>query len=164
MPPLLHNHYERTCRACRYSWVVTRGEAALHQPSINRFEALGETHAAGRVEVSGAAAIGSVEAEEETRLESYEEMRRCPSCGIDDFTERPVTKAHSADDPAPGAETGGSALHCHGAIRKNADHPPAEAGRTDTEGGVEPVKIHQREMSRDFDHLRFREVLPHAVE
>jgi hypothetical protein len=108
--PLLHNHYERTCRACGYSWVVTRGEAALHPPSINRFEALGETRLAGRIEGSQAAAIGSVEAEEETRLGSYEETRRCPSCGVDDFTERPVTKAHPADGPARGAEADGPPL------------------------------------------------------
>jgi hypothetical protein len=95
--PLLHNHYERTCRACGYSWVVTRGEAALHPPSINRFEAFGEARQA--------AGIGSVEAEEDTQLESYEETRRCPSCGIDDFTERPVTKAHPADEPGRSAET-----------------------------------------------------------
>jgi len=108
--PRLHNDYERTCRACGYSRVVTRGQAELHPPSINRFEALGETSGVGRVEGSEAAAIGSVEAEEETRLEAYEDTRRCPSCGIDDFTERPVTKAHPADEPARGAETGGPPL------------------------------------------------------
>jgi hypothetical protein len=53
------------------------------------------------------AAIRSVEAEEEARLEEYEETRRCPSCGIDDFTERPVTQAHPADRPAGAAEAGG---------------------------------------------------------
>ena len=73
MSPLLHHQYERTCRACGYNRVVTRWQAELHPPSINRFEALGETIGAGRVEGSRAAAIGSVEAEEESRLESYEE-------------------------------------------------------------------------------------------
>ncbi|MGA2520155.1 MAG: hypothetical protein ABSG81_04970 [Acidimicrobiales bacterium] len=89
---------------------MTRGEAELHPPSINRFEALGESGLAGRVEGSGAAAIGSVEAEENARLESYEDTRRCPSCGVDDFTERAVTKAHPADEPARVVETGGPPL------------------------------------------------------
>jgi hypothetical protein len=43
----------------------------------------------------------------EARLEIYEQTRRCPSCGADDFTERPITKAHPADDPAPGVEIAG---------------------------------------------------------
>jgi len=104
--PLLHRHYERICKACGYTWVVTRALAELRPPSINRFEALGETIGAGRAEGSGEAAIGAVEAEEDARLESYEESRRCPSCGIDDFTERPVTKAHPADEPARRPEAG----------------------------------------------------------
>jgi len=114
--PLLHNHYERTCRACGYRWVVTRREAALHPPLINRFEDLEGTGLIGRVGGVGvgggsdAAALRSVDAEEETRLEAYEENRRCPSCGIDDFTERPVTKAHPADEPARVAEAGGPLL------------------------------------------------------
>ncbi len=82
----------------------------MHPPSINRFEALGESGLAGRIEGSGASAIGSVEAEEDARLESYEETRRCPSCGIDDFTERPVTRAHPADEPPPVAAAGGPPL------------------------------------------------------
>ena len=116
MSPLLHNHYERTCRACGYSWVVTRGEAALHPPLINRFEDLegtgliGRVGGVGRVGGPDAVALRSVDAEEETRLEGYEEARRCPSCGIGDFTERPVTKAHPADEPARAAEAGGPPL------------------------------------------------------
>jgi hypothetical protein len=115
--PLLHNRYERTCRACGYSWVLTRREAAQHPPLINRFEDLEGTGLIGRVGGVGVgggsdtAAIQSVDAEEEIRLEAYEEMLRCPSCrSIDDFTERPVTKAHPADDPAHGVEVAGPPL------------------------------------------------------
>jgi hypothetical protein len=110
--PLLHDHYERTCRACGYSWVVTRRDAALHPPLINRFEELEGTGLIGRVGGVGVgggsdtAALRSVDAEEEARFEAYEETRRCPSCGVDDFTERPVTKAHPADEPARAAEAG----------------------------------------------------------
>jgi hypothetical protein len=83
---------------------------------INRFEDLEGTGLIGRVGGVGvgggsdAAALRSVDAEEETRLEAYEENRRGPSCGIDDFTERPVTKAHPADEPARVAEAGGPLL------------------------------------------------------
>ena len=94
MSALLHNHYERTSKACEYSWVVTRRETALHPPLINRFEDLEGTGLIGRVGGVGvgggsdAAALRSVDAEEGARLEAYQETRRCPSCGIvDDFTE-----------------------------------------------------------------------------
>jgi rubredoxin len=95
-PIRLHRHYERTCRACGYTWVVTRGEAEEDPPSIDRFEALGETGMAGRVEGSEAEAIHQVNAEEDARLEAYEEIRRCPSCGVDDFTDRPVKGSEAA--------------------------------------------------------------------
>ena len=95
-PIRLHSHYERTCRACGYTWVVNRVAAAEAPPSINRFEALGETWGAGRLEGSEAMAIGEVAAEENARLETYEVLRRCPECGVDDFTERPMKGAEAA--------------------------------------------------------------------
>ncbi len=97
-PIRLHGHYERICRACGYTWIVTRGEAEESPPSINRFEALGETGLAGRIEGSEAQAIGEVAAEENARLEAYEEIRRCPSCGVDDFSERPVKGSGDAPE------------------------------------------------------------------
>jgi hypothetical protein len=43
----------------------------------------------------------------EARVEIYEQTRRCPSCGVDDFTERPITRAHPADEPASGVAIAG---------------------------------------------------------
>jgi hypothetical protein len=92
--PRLHSHYERTCKACGFQWEVERGLADMHPPRMK---------AEGRIFTPFAVGEGmdnvNRELDEQTyeaRVEIYEETRRCPSCGVEDFTERPVTKAHPA--------------------------------------------------------------------
>jgi predicted nucleic-acid-binding Zn-ribbon protein len=109
-PFRLHSHYERTCRACGYTWVVSRAEAAAHPPTISRLDAIGEAKALSRVE-GLAGAMHDVDAEEDARLETYEEMRRCPACGVDDFSERPIKASESTPhseehDQGTGPSTG----------------------------------------------------------
>jgi predicted nucleic-acid-binding Zn-ribbon protein len=99
---LLHRHYERTCKACGYTWVVSRREVLLRPAPINRFEALGETLRAVKVEALEAEAMHDVETGEDSRRESYDETRRCQSCGVDDFTERPIQAPESAEKAKPG--------------------------------------------------------------
>lgn len=48
-----------------------------------------DTSGEGIVEGSGAE-IEDAEAEFESELESYEAIRRCPQCGVDDFVESAV--------------------------------------------------------------------------
>ena len=107
MSPRLHSHYERTCKACGFQWEVERRLADMHPP---------EKKARGRIVTPFIIAspredvLSEQDGQEqayEARLEIYEEARRCPSCGVDDFTERPITKAHPADDPAPKVEIAG---------------------------------------------------------
>jgi hypothetical protein len=98
-PFLLHREYERTCNSCGYKWVVSREEAELRPPSISHVEARGAVFAV-RVE-PGAEAIGDMETDEDSRLEAYEETRRCPSCGVDDFTERPIKESDVTEQAKP---------------------------------------------------------------
>src|SRR5918996_4350888 len=49
-------------------------------------------------------------------------------------------------------------------IRRQADHPLGEAGRSDPEGGVEPVEVDDRQVRGDLDQLLVAEVLLHARE
>jgi rubredoxin len=87
--PLIHIHrqYERRCRACGYVWTVSRAEASMHKPSLD--DAMIDTRGEEMIEGSGGR-IGDADAEYESDLESYEAMRRCPKCGIDDFRETAV--------------------------------------------------------------------------
>jgi rubredoxin len=87
--PLIHIHrqYERHCRSCGYGWMVSRGEASMHKPSLG--DTMRDTRGRGIIEGSGGR-IENAETEFESELESYEAIRRCPRCGIDDFEETAV--------------------------------------------------------------------------
>jgi hypothetical protein len=50
-----------------------------------------DTEGEGIVEGSGAR-IDDAEAEFESELESYDAIRQCPQCGLDDFEETAVKK------------------------------------------------------------------------
>jgi hypothetical protein len=85
---LLHRRYERRCNACGCAWQVPRGEARLHPPSINRFQALSST-GRGISESENEIGIESMISEQDALREAYESTRRCPACGVDDFRQRP---------------------------------------------------------------------------
>jgi len=87
--PLIHLHrqYERRCRSCGYVWKVSRGEASMHKPSLG--DAMRDTRGREIIEGSGDR-IEDAEAEFESQLESYDAIRKCPQCGIDDFEETAV--------------------------------------------------------------------------
>jgi rubredoxin len=89
--PLMHLHrqYERRCRSCGYVWTVSRAEASIHKPNLG--SAMRDTEGEGIVEGSGAR-IDDAEAEFESELESYDAIRQCPQCGLDDFEETAVKK------------------------------------------------------------------------
>ena len=61
----------------------------MHKPNLG--DAMSDTRGRGIIEGSGAR-IDDAEAEFEGDLESYEAIRQCPKCGIDDFEETPVKK------------------------------------------------------------------------
>jgi hypothetical protein len=105
MSPRPHGNYERTCKACGFQWEVERRLADIHPPKMK---------AKGRVgtpfTIASPLEDDHSELDEqafEARVEIYEQTRRCPSCGVDDFTERPVTKARPIDDLAPRVEMAG---------------------------------------------------------
>jgi hypothetical protein len=81
----LHRLYQRTCKDCGYRWTVTRAQAQLtvRAPHFGR----------------GAFAVQADEAAEEAQVELVEQFRICAKCGVDFFSERPVTKRHPADPP-----------------------------------------------------------------
>ena len=85
-----HKRYERTCRACGFQWEVSRGIAHLRPP---RMKAVGQAGPSGYLNLPGQILQIHPEldsGEYESRLEVYEQARRCPSCGVDDFTQRPI--------------------------------------------------------------------------
>jgi hypothetical protein len=59
----------------------------MHEPSLG--DAMRETRGQGIIEGSGAV-IEDAEAEFESELESYDAIRQCPQCRIDDFEETAV--------------------------------------------------------------------------
>lgn len=108
MSPRLHSHYERTCKACGFQWEVERGLADMQPPTMKAKGRIGTPYT-----IASPIEDDHPELDEQAydaRLDIYEQTRRCPSCGVDDFTERPVTRAHPADDPAPGVEIAGPPL------------------------------------------------------
>lgn len=75
---LLYRRYERHC-SCGHTWEVSRAMAGMSPPAMVA------------VNESDPRASGS-DSLYEARLEEYEATRRCPSCGADDFEQRPVKK------------------------------------------------------------------------
>jgi predicted nucleic-acid-binding Zn-ribbon protein len=81
----LHKLYQRTCKDCGYHWTVTRAQAtlAVREPRFGR-----------------GAFVSSVDsADVDAQVEQVEQFRICAKCGVDFFSERPVTKRHPADAP-----------------------------------------------------------------
>jgi rubredoxin len=75
---LLHRRYERRCNACGHVWEVPRGLAGMSPPSMAPVD-----------ESDRGAGFGD---RAESALETYEAAQRCPLCGLDDFTQRPLKK------------------------------------------------------------------------
>jgi hypothetical protein len=87
---LLHSRYRRTCNICGDSWTVTRRQAAgspgrAPRPRRNRTR---QSFAAFDVAASTDAFNGAVE--------TWQGYRRCPHCGIDDFTQRAAGRTPEA--------------------------------------------------------------------
>jgi predicted nucleic-acid-binding Zn-ribbon protein len=84
----LHRLYQRTCKDCGYHWTVTRAQARIkvRAPSLGL-----------RGPLTAGSSMQAIEAAEEGQIELREQFRRCPKCGVDLFSERPVTKRHPAD-------------------------------------------------------------------
>jgi predicted nucleic-acid-binding Zn-ribbon protein len=99
-PIRFHSHYQRTCRSCGYTWVVSRAEAATSQPSDTQVHAYHETRVWTDVDGS-VRPLRDAAAEQGARLEEYEQTRRCPGCGVDDFDERPVKSSRAEDHVEP---------------------------------------------------------------
>ena len=102
MSSRLHSHYERTCQASGFQWEVERGLADMTPPKMKARGQIGTPFSI----VSPLEDVHPELDEQayEARVEIYEQARRCPSCGVDDFSERPVTKTHPATDAAPRVE------------------------------------------------------------
>jgi predicted nucleic-acid-binding Zn-ribbon protein len=86
----LHRLYQRTCKDCGYHWTVTRAQARIKvtAPSLGL-----------RGPLTAGVSRQDIEAAEDAQIELREQFRRCPKCGVDFFSERPVTKRHPADSP-----------------------------------------------------------------
>jgi rubredoxin len=87
--PLMHLHrqYERRCRSCGYVWTVSRAAASMRKPNFR--SVMRDTEGEGIVEGSGGR-FETAEAEFEGELETYDAIRQCPQCGLDDFEETAV--------------------------------------------------------------------------
>jgi hypothetical protein len=59
----------------------------MHKPNLG--SAMRATEGEGIVEGSGGR-FGDAEAEFESELETYDAIRQCPQCGLDDFEETAV--------------------------------------------------------------------------
>lgn len=83
---LRHRRYLRTCRICGDRWEVTRRQAGSHERMRRprRSRAVGGGRA--RLDVHGSVA------DYEALVEAWQGYRRCPHCGIDDFTQEPVPR------------------------------------------------------------------------
>jgi predicted nucleic-acid-binding Zn-ribbon protein len=85
---LIHfrRQYERTCKECGYSWIVTRKEATLHvrPPSVRR---------------GIAGSFAAQEASIEDQAEMIAQFMKCEKCGSMRFSERAISKRHPADPP-----------------------------------------------------------------
>jgi DNA-directed RNA polymerase subunit RPC12/RpoP len=82
----LHRRYQRTCKDCGHSRILTRRQAQ-YRPKPP-----------GRVLVDGSV-DGVLDADSlvEEQAEIADELKKCPNCGSDRFVQRAVTKKHPAD-------------------------------------------------------------------
>jgi ribosomal protein L37E len=97
----LHRRYQRTCTACGYAWVVTRGEAQYRaRPHVARN--LRGLPASGMQPYYRDAAIGGVRQDVEQQVELAQQFTRCARCGSTSFSQRPVTRRRPPDT-APGS-------------------------------------------------------------
>jgi predicted nucleic-acid-binding Zn-ribbon protein len=70
---------ERTCKDCGYSWVITRAQATT-------------TH------ISGAGMSVPVATRDAFRsqMDYADELKRCPKCGVEHYSQRSVTRRNPA--------------------------------------------------------------------
>jgi hypothetical protein len=87
---LLHRRYLRTCNICGDHWEVSRQEARpLRKMRRPRVVSPGGTITGATLDVRS-----SVDAFT-AAMEVWQAYRRCPHCGIDDFTQTPVRRPAS---------------------------------------------------------------------
>ena len=80
--------WERTCSECGYTWRVPRSIARRGIRGLSAITVLGGVEQArsnprGNVELRAGLAA---------RAETMEAFRLCATCGVDNFTQRPVTR------------------------------------------------------------------------
>jgi hypothetical protein len=85
---LLHRRYRRTCRICGDTWVLNRGQARPSPGRMRRPRLPGRMGVGGRA--MGPLLIGDSVRAFEVVVEQWQAYRRCPTCGIDDFTQAPA--------------------------------------------------------------------------
>jgi hypothetical protein len=79
---LLHARYQRTCAICGERWVVSRRQAAGSPGRAGVMRRMRGTPSGTNVGVIGQRFTA--------RVEVWQAFRRCPVCGVDDFTQSPV--------------------------------------------------------------------------
>jgi hypothetical protein len=85
---LFAREWERTCSECGYTWRVPRSIAR------RGIRGLSATTVRGGMEQAWSNPRGNVEltAGLAARAETMEAFRLCATCGVDSFTQRPVTR------------------------------------------------------------------------
>jgi hypothetical protein len=89
--PWLAQQYERTCADCGHAWRVPRYFARSRVPSLNVFFlGLGNSPRAG-----GGGGVDETELNREIQSsteihEQAESFRKCPECGSEHYSQRPV--------------------------------------------------------------------------
>lgn len=87
---LLHARYARTCTICGETWVVTRRQARRSPGRAQRPRAIRGGRAAATGGSGRSYDVAASRAVFTAAVEQWQAWRRCPRCGIDDFTQVPV--------------------------------------------------------------------------
>ncbi len=90
--------YERRCNACGATWLLTKDQAHYRPRRVSRVHA-------PRPDMSGlwdqtAEIIDEVY---DGQIDLLDQLRSCPKCQLELFTQRKVTKAHPASRDASSA-------------------------------------------------------------
>jgi hypothetical protein len=80
--------WERTCAECGYTWRLPRSIARRGIRGVSAMSVRGSAVGAPSSPRGNADFIASVAA----RAEAMEGFRICATCGVDNFTQRPVTR------------------------------------------------------------------------
>jgi DNA-directed RNA polymerase subunit RPC12/RpoP len=84
---LLHARYGRTCNICGDRWLVTRRQAKGSPGRAPRPRRMSGPRTAQTYDIGRSAAAF------DAAVEIWQAYRRCPYCGIDDFSQEPVRRA-----------------------------------------------------------------------